>query len=349
MRKLVTLFSIITVLFFVGCEELLETEEEKSTNDETTTNDEINFVSAELAYPTEGVVFISYDSTLLSEKIFNKLEEILTKDYPEIFEVATSNAYFNVSFKEKNTEPVNLIHLTLDETLSKAKLAVSREFSSPSKTKISISGNNENSIIDLITKKADTIITIFEKDEIDRFKKIYSNLNDMEETFIPIKNKQNVEITLPNTFKIIENEYRYMYANWKEGDQTRIGVVIYQIPYSSEKDFTNKKLIEVRDSVLKENKLGPSEESYIKTVINDLSIPTISRMKINNQHIVEMRGMWELKSGSKGGPFISYTTIDKKRNMIVTAEAFLYFPDHSKSKAPYMRKCQAILETFSIN
>jgi hypothetical protein len=50
----------------------------------------------------------------------------------------------------------------------------------------------------------------------------------------------------------------------------------------------------------------------------------------NGNYVREMRGLWEVKVDFMGGPFISWTMVDEKRNRIVTAFGFVYAPKIGK-------------------
>ncbi len=46
--------------------------------------------------------------------------------------------------------------------------------------------------------------------------------------------------------------------------------------------------------------------------------------------MVELRGLWELENGFMGGPFISHSVYDARRNRIVTVDAYIYYPNQKK-------------------
>jgi hypothetical protein len=45
-----------------------------------------------------------------------------------------------------------------------------------------------------------------------------------------------------------------------------------------------------------------------------------------------------------GGPFVSYTLVDKKNNMVIALDGYVYAPN--KNKADLLRQVQSILLSF---
>jgi len=59
---------------------------------------------------------------------------------------------------------------------------------------------------------------------------------------------------------------------------------------------------------------------------------------------VETRGLWKTSDSTNGGPFLSYTFVDKDLNRLYYIEGYVYAP--SKDKRDLMLEMQVILRTF---
>ena len=94
-------------------------------------------------------------------------------------------------------------------------------------------------------------------------------------------------------------------------------------------DFKIENLIAVRDSFLKKYIAGPSEGSYMTTELANYP-PTYREMDVNGVYCMEVRGLWKVEGDFMGGPFMSRSYYDKKKNDIVTVETFVYAPQHKK-------------------
>ena len=62
--------------------------------------------------------------------------------------------------------------------------------------------------------------------------------------------------------------------------------------------------------------------------------------------MAELRGLWRTENAFMGGPFLSYTVLDEKRNRVVTAEGFVFAP--SLDKRNYVRELEAIIQSVEI-
>ena len=70
-----------------------------------------------------------------------------------------------------------------------------------------------------------------------------------------------------------------------------------------------------------------------------------SRMRdIEGQKAFEVRGLWEMRNGALGGPFVSLTRIDSINNKLIVAEGFVYSP--STDKRDLLRTVEASLWTL---
>ncbi len=107
-------------------------------------------------------------------------------------------------------------------------------------------------------------------------------------------------------------------------------------------DLTMDKVIEMRDSIMKENIPGQSEGMYMTTAPNTSSV---SRTVYNNKSILVVKGLWEMENDAMGGPFITHSIVDSANNRVITAEAFIYGP--GEKKRDRMRRLEAALYTLN--
>ncbi|OQX96309.1 MAG: hypothetical protein B6I24_11610 [Bacteroidetes bacterium 4572_128] len=71
------------------------------------------------------------------------------------------------------------------------------------------------------------------------------------------------------------------------------------------------------------------------------------KFRKKERFFTRIRGLWKTNGKDKmGGPFVSLTTLDKKRNKIITIEAYVYKPN--KSKRDLLRQLEAILGTCKV-
>ena len=100
-----------------------------------------------------------------------------------------------------------------------------------------------------------------------------------------------------------------------------------------------------RDSVLRENIPGSQPGQWMQTARIDGRPLVLARTRtIYNKERLELRGLWELRAGALGGPFVALASIDSIRRRVEVVEGFVYSP-HSP-KRPLIRQMEAALRTF---
>ena len=75
--------------------------------------------------------------------------------------------------------------------------------------------------------------------------------------------------------------------------------------------------------------------------------PVTKKVNIAGKSAIETRGLWIVKDDFMGGPFLSYTIIDKTNHRILIIEGFSYAP--SSKKRDFVFELEAILKTISFS
>jgi hypothetical protein len=124
-------------------------------------------------------------------------------------------------------------------------------------------------------------------------------------------------------------------------------VFISWVDYTSEDMFSLDSLIKLRTEISKPYILYKPEDhtSYLLTETEHFDI---SREEINfkGNYAVELRGLWKINNYYMGGPFISYSMVDKAGSRLYYIEAFLYSP--GKPQRDYMRELETMIKTFNL-
>ena len=116
------------------------------------------------------------------------------------------------------------------------------------------------------------------------------------------------------------------------------GFFIYTHPFNGKKSISVEALVEARNNCAKQIP-GPSDGSYMTTVskipnIEDSGytkfVPEYRILRINGTDWVELRGLWEVENDFMGGPFVSYTTLDKRSGKLLTLDCYVYSPKYGK-------------------
>lgn len=145
-------------------------------------------------------------------------------------------------------------------------------------------------------------------------------------------------ILIPPTLKYEKKGENFIWLSDKNPQCTK-NVCVYTYDGL---DLTMDKVIEMRDSIMKENIPGQSEGMYMTTAPNTSSA---SRTVYNNKDILVIKGLWEMENDAMGGPFITHSIADSANNRVITAEAFIYGP--GEKKRDRLRRLEAALYTLN--
>jgi hypothetical protein len=53
-------------------------------------------------------------------------------------------------------------------------------------------------------------------------------------------------------------------------------------------------------------------------------------LKVNGVDWIVLRGFWDVEGDFMGGPFVSYTTLDKASGKLLTLDCYVYSPKYGK-------------------
>lgn len=99
------------------------------------------------------------------------------------------------------------------------------------------------------------------------------------------------------------------------------------------------------DSVLKANIPGARAGQWMQTArLGDAPLVAARVRTHNNKVVQQVHGLWEMKNGALGGPFVALERIDSAARKVLVCEGFIYSP-HSP-KRDLLRQMEAALRTF---
>lgn len=131
----------------------------------------------------------------------------------------------------------------------------------------------------------------------------------------------------------------------------RKDVLVYSYPYTSQEQFSNEALVEMRNAVLGQIVTAQVPGSHMGTEYKHFppvsrSVPML-RDTVGGFYGVETRGLWKIEDGeAMGGPYISLTRLDQVNARVVTAETFLFAAGQKKRNA--LRQSEAVLYTLKM-
>ena len=73
---------------------------------------------------------------------------------------------------------------------------------------------------------------------------------------------------------------------------------------------------------------------------------SFSNTKINNEFALGIKAWWNMVNATMGGPFISYTFLDKKNNRVIMVDAFVFAPNFRKRN--FIKELDAIVQSIQV-
>ncbi len=221
----------------------------------------------------------------------------------------------------------NILIIDIDSTLTKSRLDVRKDEWAYPQTVIQISSPNEAEFYSYFETSKTTILGLLMKSERERLINTFSKFKDVE-VIEDLKNQLKLTMELPGGFYIAKKTADFMWIR-KETPKISQGIMIYMYDFIDTVAFDVSRIVAFRNSMTEEYIPGPSEGSFM-TVSQDY-LPVISKkIDFNGLFAVETRGLWKLENDFMGGPFISYTLVDEKRNKVVTIDGYVYAPNAPK-------------------
>ena len=191
---------------------------------------------------------------------------------------------------------------------------------------VELQAPTSNELKQLISENEQRIQSYLVQYDRNRLMNIYKDTRDQAIQKEIIDHHQ-IRLAIPRGYNLDFSTDEYSSVSIETPDFSQV-IQVWDYPASGPEDLSTEKLIARRNEFTKKYVQGPREGSYM--VIAPMYKPIAYDLKINNMDVVELRGLWELENGYMGGPFISHSVFDAKRNRIVTVDGYVYYPNQKK-------------------
>lgn len=152
-----------------------------------------------------------------------------------------------------------------------------------------------------------------------------------------VREEFDIEMAVPNgyLFRAESDDFVWVSNEYPVASQ---GFFIYTHPFNGKESITTEALVKARNDFAKRIP-GPSDGSYMTTVkripnVEDDGyvdfLPQRKVVKINGREWIELRGFWDVEGDFMGGPFVSYTTLDRREGELLTIDCYVYSPKYGK-------------------
>lgn len=235
----------------------------------------------------------------------------------------------------------NVIKLEVNPYYAEPRIKIERDTYASPQLIMTIEGPSGNALSAFITEQTRFLIDYFSTEEINR------EATRLETSYNvkfakQVRDMFGCDLHIPVDIKKMKVGEDFIWAS-DDGLSSIQNVCIYSYPYVSEKVFTRRVYIALRDSFMKRNIPGEHPGSHMAT---NHEFVSVEDMAIGGHYVQEARGFWEMTGEAMGGPFVAHSQVDTVNNRVIVVEGFVYAPD--KMKRTMIRRLEAALYTLKL-
>jgi hypothetical protein len=245
--------------------------------------------------------------------------------------IKNNNCFVFVHIENYNTK--NIVPVIKKDLWANGQLIIELKFKS------------EKAAISYFKYKNNEVRSILNKFNYSKIQKKFSEKNTINEE---LEKSIALKFMAPDGIKLNKKAKNFWWWSTLEiqkdqngSHEIQKGIVLYQEDYKNKNQFEKSKILSVKDSLGKTYLRGKRDNSFMKTVENEISKTVDTSFYLNNKYIKQIKGCWRMENNKMGGPFISYSWLNNKKTKIITAQGYIYAPNFKKSK--YLRELEAIL------
>ncbi len=240
------------------------------------------------------------------------------------------------NFKSLVEHHRNIVNVAVNGDIEKPSISVQYDVTAKPQVFVTVKGPDNRSTAEYVAQNQDNLLYVLEKAERDRSiayaRRYYSR--PLEEL---IRDTFGVEMWVPDNFKLRTKSDDMVWIS-QEFPTASQGFFIYKYPYTGPEALTPEALVKARNRFASRIP-GPVDGSYMITVdkIADDSgenyipyRPEYRTMRIGERPWAEMVGLWDVENYFMGGPFVSYTTVNKRSGEVITVDCYIYSPKVDK-------------------
>ena len=240
------------------------------------------------------------------------------------------------NFKSLTKHHRNIVVVQVDPSHSEPAIKVQYDVTAKPQIYITIQGPDNQSVAQYVSDNRDNLVRVIEMAERDR-NIAYANRYYSRPFHQLILDTFGVEMRIPDNFKLRTKSDDMVWIS-QEFPTASQGFFIYKYPYEGQQSLTAEALIAARNRFVSRIP-GPNDGSYMITVdkVVDESgenyvpyQPEYRTIRIDGHPWIEMIGLWDVENYFMGGPYVSYTTVNKATNEVVTLDCYLHYPKNEK-------------------
>ncbi len=290
-----------------------------------------------------GEVLVVMDKYLWDGQPGEVLKDILKEEFPAL---PQSEPLFSVaqisssSFENANRFHRSVIVATIRKNAEEG-IRYRKDVWSKPQIVVQIQAPSAKELTALLDQNKKKIQDFLVRYDRDRLIESYEETQDPEMQKI-IARDHHISLTIPRGYNLDLSTDSYTSISIEAADYSQV-LQVYEYP-ATENDLSTEKLLQKRNEFTKKYVKGPQEGSYM--IVESIYPPVVYDIIKDSTELVEIRSLWELEGGVMGGPFISHSVYDAKRNRIVVVDGYIYYPNMKKRTK--IRQLEAIIYSMKL-
>ncbi len=273
---------------------------------------------------------------------FNKDFEILPQSEPVFDYSQVPNEAYSKLLKRTR----NILYTQISVNIKKPEVLISYDKHSSPQIIITVKAKDIKEFTEIFKKYAERIVFSFDKAERNRLIKGYSGKLMNKNIKSQLEKKHKYTLNVPKGYNIDVDSSNFVWIS-RETPWSSQGLLIWDYPYRDTSELHLENLLNKRDEMTKKYVPGPADSSYMTT--ERLIDADYKEFLLNDVYTAEIRGLWKV-TGAKGifmgGPYVSFSTVDEKRNRIITVDGYIY--GGKKKKRNLLRQVKAVMYTLKV-
>lgn len=292
-----------------------------------------------------GEVLVVVDKYIWDGQTGEMLKDLLQEEFPglpqsePLFDVTQISASaFDNMFRFHRS----IVLVTLKESVEEASVRYRKNVWARPQILVQLEAHDNEQLQQLISDHKDQIQGFLVQYDRQRLTDSYSESKDLEIQKMMAQNHQ-IRLAIPRGYNVDVSTDNYSSVSIETPEFSQV-IQVYEYPASSKDELQSGRIIENRNAFARKYVKGPTDGSYMTTSM--VYPPIFYDIQMKGMEVVETRGLWELENGYMGGPFVSHSVFDAKRQRIVTVEGYVYYPNQKKRIK--VRQLEAIIYSLEI-
>lgn len=312
--------------------------------------------AASIGQPSEVVLVL--DEAVLKSDLKDSLEAMLTCNVPGLNQ---GEDFFRLSRIPVSMDQKEFLKMhsrviaKVDAKLKEPTMGVARDVRATPQVQIQLAGPSVDALRPFVSRQAERVRQTLLDAQLDA-QKGYLKGHASPEVAKDVKAVLGYSVCAPEEIRYTKRGKNFVWGSSRT-EEKQLNMVFYTIPYDG-RDLTSAAVLaSLRDSVMQQNIPGSEPDQWMETVWEEGEPMVLLSQRqqaggdgqaarpTSAETAVTMRGLWQMRHGAMGGPFVSIFFVDGESGNLVAAEGFVYSPQ--TTKRDMVRRLEAALRTVS--